>query len=98
MVKTGTEVLAPFSVYKDHKHAFFPMISKAAALTSAAPAPRPRFWGNKCQERLSSAEGPLRAFVWKDELNPRQEMNAIMKHNVRRANPMNAICPWSLER
>lgn len=57
----------------------------------------PSVWGNKCQERLSTSEGSLRAFVWEKELNPTQEMNVIMKHNVRRANPMNAICPQSLE-
>lgn len=39
-----------------------------------------------------------RVIVREDELNPTQEMNAIMKHNVRRANPVDAICPPSLER
>lgn len=48
--KTGTKVLAPFSVYKDHKHAFFPMISKAAMVMSAAPgwAPRSGCWERSC--------------------------------------------------
>lgn len=91
--KTGTKVLAPFSVYKDHKHDF--KGCHGDVRRSCSPS---SVWGNKCQERLSSAKGPLRAFVFEDELNPTQEMNAIMKHNVRRANPMNAICPWSLER
>lgn len=31
------------AVYKDHKHAFFPVFSKVAMVMSAAPAPRPRF-------------------------------------------------------
>lgn len=79
------------AVYKDHKHAFFPMFSKVAMVMSATPS----FLGLGKQMSGAAAE---RVIVREDELNPTQEMNAIMKHNVRRANPVDAICPLSLER
>lgn len=71
----------------------FAVFSKVAMVTPAGPPSSVR------REQMSGVcEGPLRAVVWEDELSPTQEMNAIKKHDVCRAEPMNATCPQSLER